>query len=388
MRRSAGQKKTVMKQRVHALWQCFWISGLSCLLTLAGLEITLRFFPVQSYIPYQPVNSDSPVARYRPHRSFDYSNHWNFQNIHYGRTNAQGFVSDFDYNADDSRPLIAVIGDSYIEARMLNFSRTLQEKIRSGLHGAVRVYAFAMNGAALSQYLAFAKLARDTYRPDALIVNIVSNDFDESFADIRSRNRFHYFISDARGDLRPQLIGSYQISRLQEIISQSALVRYAYFHLRITDAPQKIKRFLRSLPVTARFQNPAPPASQSAKKAADNHETSLQAAKTFLKLLPEYAGLPPGKIILILDGQRRSLYYGPHKQDSLFESMRRYMLKNAPAMGYEMIDMHPLFQRDFQTSQQRFEFAHDAHWNARAHDLAARAVLMSQTIKRCFLNIP
>jgi len=373
---------------MHVLWQCFWVSGLSCLLTLAGLEITLRFFPVTSYVPYQPVNSDSPVARYRPHRSFTYSNHWNFQDIHYGRTNAQGFVSDFDYDADDIRPLIAVIGDSYIEARMLNFSRTMQEKIRAGLRGAVRVYAFAMNGSALSQYLAFAKMARDTYRPDALIVNIVSNDFDESFAGIRSRNRFHYFTNDARGNLRPQLIGFYQISRLQEIISQSALVRYAYFHLRITDAPQKIKRLLRSLPIAAQFQNPAPSPSQSTKKTTDNPETSLRAAKTFLKLLPEYAGLPPAKIILILDGQRRSLYYGPHKKDSLFESMRRYLLKNAPAMGYEMIDMHPLFQIDFQTNGQRFEFTRDAHWNARAHELAGRAVLMSQTIKRCFLNIP
>ncbi len=79
------------------------------------------------------------MARYQPYRPFVYSNHWNFQDINCGRTNAQGFVSDFDYNAGDGSPLITVISDSYKEARMVQFSQTMQEVIRSGLHGTVRV---------------------------------------------------------------------------------------------------------------------------------------------------------------------------------------------------------------------------------------------------------
>jgi hypothetical protein len=241
-----------------------------------------------------------------------------------------------------------------------------------------------MNGSALSQYLAFAQLAQKKYRPDVLAVNIVSNDFDESFAGPHSRTRFHYFTPDARGNLRPGLIGAYRVSWLREITSHSALVRYVYFHLRITDTPRKVKRMIRSLPGAARPGNtpPLPPAPK--KIPADRSGPALRAAETFLQLLPEYAGLPCDKIILILDGQRRSLYEGPHKQDVLFETMRRYILKNAPALGYEVIDMHPVFQLDFQKHGQRFDFMHDAHWNERAHGLAAREVLMSETIKRNF----
>ena len=370
------------KHGMRTLWLRLAATGLACLLTLAGLEIILRFLPVQSYVPYQPVNNDNPVARYRPGHPFVYSNHWNFQDINHGRTNAQGFVSDFDYDADGSRPLIAVVGDSYIEARMVQFSQTMQETIRAGLHGAVRVYAFAMNGAALSQYLAFAKEARDTCRPDVLVVNIVSNDFDESFSGVNAIPRFHYFTEDANGNLYPHLQGSYRPAWLREMLSHSALVRYAYFHVRITDVPRKIRRITRSLPGVSSFKSPPPPAPASADRFAERLSISQRAADAFLNLLPAYAGLPPASIVLVLDGQRLSLYRGRHKQDAFFESMRRYIVERAAPLGYEIIDMHPVFERDFTIHGQRFEFTHDAHWNARAHGLAGRAVVASQTIIR------
>jgi hypothetical protein len=78
----------------------------------------------------------------------------------------------------------------------------------------------------------------------------------------------------------------------------------------------------------------------------------------------------PGNIVLILDGQRQCLYRGPLKKDACFESLRSYVLKRVGLMGYEVIDMHPVFERDFQAHGQRFEFTHDAHWNARTHGLA------------------
>jgi hypothetical protein len=374
------------KHGMRALWLRLVATGLSCLLTLAGLEIILHFLPVQSYVPYQPVNDDNPVARYRPCHPFVYSNHWNFQDINYGRTNAQGFVSDFDYAADDSRPLIAVIGDSYIEARMIRFSQTMQETIRAGLQGASRVYAFAMNGAALSQYLAFAQEARDSCRPDVLVVNIVSNDFDESFPALHSISRFHYFTEDANGNLYPHVQGSYRPAWLREMLSHSALLRYAYFHMRIADVPRKIRRITRSLRGVFHVKSPPPPAPAAGNDFAERLLISQRAADAFLNLLPAYAGLPPGSIVLVLDGQRLSLYRGLHKKDACFESMRRYVLERAGRMGYEVIDMHPIFERDFTIHGQPFEFTHDAHWNARAHGLAGRAVLTSQTILRHVKN--
>ncbi len=372
------------KHYMHAFWLRLGVASLFFLLTLAGLEVALHFFPVQSHVPHQPVNTNSPIARYQPYRPFVYSSHWNFQDINSGRTNAQGFVSDFDFVADNNLPLIAVIGDSYIEARMVPFSQTMQETIRASLPGPGRVYAFAMNGAALSQYLAFAKMARDTYQPDMMIVNIVSNDFDESFSAFHTISRFHYFMEDTHGNLQPHLLGSYRPSRLREILAHSALVRYAYFHLRVTDIPRKIRRLTRSLTGMSRSKSLTPSTTSSEKKCQGNLEFSHRAVDAFLRLLPEYSGLPPESIVLVLDGQRLSLYRGPHKQDACFEHMRRYVCERAELMGYEAIDMHPVFENDFQARGQRFEFTHDAHWNARAHGLAGSAVLKSKTVTRHF----
>lgn len=355
---------------------------LPCLLTIAFLEILLHCLPVQSYVPYLPVNPQSPVARYYSNYPFVYSQHWDLQNVTSGRTNAQGFVCDNDYDARDRRPLVAVIGDSYIEARMVAFPQTLQGQLRAGLSGEARVYAFAMNGAPLSQYLAFAKMARDTYSPDVLVVTIVSNDFDESFAEIHANPRFHYFADDADGNLIPRLTGDYRVSRLREMLSRSALVRYAYFHLRVTDAPRAIRRMLRTLPWIPRVTTRAGYAGTSADTVRHRRVLSERAAEAFLNLLPGYSGLPPGCIVLVLDGHRQSLYRTSDREDADFEHMRRYVFDRARRQGYEVIDLHPVFERDFQMHGQRFDFPHDAHWNARAHGLAAREVLLSSTVAR------
>lgn len=59
-----------------------------------------------------------------------------------------------------------------------------------------RVYSFASSGSPLSQYLAYAELARDRFRPDALVVVVVGNDFDESLLEYNSAPGFHYLKRD------------------------------------------------------------------------------------------------------------------------------------------------------------------------------------------------
>ncbi len=145
-----------------------------------------------------------------------------------------------------------------------------------------------MNGSPLSQYLAFAKTARDTYRPDLLVVNIVSNDFSESFSAFHTIKRFHCFTEDTHENLYPRLQEAYRPFWFREMVSYSALVRYAYFHLRITDVPRKIRRIIRSLPGIARLSHSA---TSATKKCGGRLALSKHAADAFLGLLPEYAGL-------------------------------------------------------------------------------------------------
>src|SRR5215510_6185490 len=88
------------------------LSILSC---LALAEIALRFLPVATGMWSMPVDAAQPVFRFTPDREFLFSRDWNFSIVNRGRINNDGFVNDNDYRIDDPRPLLAVIGDSYVE---------------------------------------------------------------------------------------------------------------------------------------------------------------------------------------------------------------------------------------------------------------------------------
>jgi hypothetical protein len=70
-------------------------------------------------------------------------------------------VNDQNYDPSTDTPLMAVIGDSYVEALMVPYEQTIQGRLSQRVPSHNRVYSFAASGAALSQYLAYAMYAKD-----------------------------------------------------------------------------------------------------------------------------------------------------------------------------------------------------------------------------------
>src|SRR5690606_28812953 len=61
----------------------------------------------------------------------------------------------------------------------------------------------------------------------------------------------------------------------------------------------------------------------------------------FLRLVPEYAGLPPVKISFIVDAPRQQLYnIGSLDEldDSFFTDIRGYFIDQADAQGFHVLD--------------------------------------------------
>src|SRR5262245_62679314 len=123
---------------------------LACLLVA---EIALRFLPVATGFWAEPVNATQPVFRFSPNREFLFSRDWNFSLVNRGRVNNDGFINDEDYVESDPRPLLAVIGDSYVEAAMVPNEQTFYRRLANTLKGRGRVYSVGASGAPLSQYL-------------------------------------------------------------------------------------------------------------------------------------------------------------------------------------------------------------------------------------------
>src|SRR2546430_6699340 len=164
---------------------------LNLLLSLASIvfgllvpEVALRFLPVSSGLRSMPVTAANPVLHFTPDRPFTNSLGWNMHNVVHGRVNNAGFVNDQDY-VRDGLPLIAVIGDSFIEAQMVPYAESLQGRLAAALKDRFRVYSFAGSGAPLSQYLIWARHAVREFGARAVVINVVGNDFDESLSAYR-----------------------------------------------------------------------------------------------------------------------------------------------------------------------------------------------------------
>ena len=140
----------------------------SMVLWFALAEGICRLLPVHSGFEVQPVNADNPIIRFRPNRDYLFSHGAFLTNVNRGHVNNDGFINDQDYQPGDARPLLAVIGDSYIEAGMVRYPLTLQGRLAAQQNGERRVYSFGASGCSLLDYLYYAIYARQRFGADAV----------------------------------------------------------------------------------------------------------------------------------------------------------------------------------------------------------------------------
>ena len=104
--------------------------------------------------------------------------------------NNDGWVNNRDYRVSEYRPLVAVIGDSFIEAQMLPYAQTFHGLLAKLFGGKPRFYSFAASGAPLSQFLVWARYAVRKFKARALVINVVGSDFDQSRIESKSSPAF------------------------------------------------------------------------------------------------------------------------------------------------------------------------------------------------------
>lgn len=347
----------------------FIATAIGLIVALVLAEIVFRFLPVNTGLRVQPVNAANPVQRFQPDSDYVFSRGGNFSIVNRGHVNNDGFVSDWDYDPNGSGPLLGIIGDSFVEALMVPFPDTLTGRLGDALRGRMRVYSFAASGSPLSQYLVYAGYARDTYHPDLLAVVVIGNDYDESMIEYKSAPAFHYFKAGSDGQLELTRV-DYEPTFLRRLLRNSSLLRYL-----ITNA--HVDQLLSGV-VPWSITDPEFTPRGRSDPASAHVVTSRRAVDEFLKRLPEAAGLPADRIMLIIDGIRPELYRSERlaeAEGSYLDLMRDYLIEEAGKAGFAVRDMQPVFIAHHAREGKPFEFATDGHWNALGHELAARAVL-------------
>ncbi len=377
MRAGTGIKAHKTKMLVLAV--ASMVVGVGLFLGFA--EVALRLLPVASGLRGVAVTPADPVFRLTPNRDFVYSLGWDMAMANRGRINNAGFANDQTY-VKDGLPLLAVIGDSYIEALMVPYAQTVHGRLAAALAGKARVYSFAASGAPLSQYAVWARYAVREFGAAALLINVVGNDFDESLMEYRVSQGFWLYAKQPGGTLKLELV-EYRPSFARALAQHSALIRYLAYNIRAQEALQSLGGL--GAQVSTWFSGkPAPApvyAGNTLAEASDARvNASLMAIDAFLNDLPTMTGLPAGRIAFALDGFRYP-EAAAGGAGTYFDRMRREFAARAAAKGYEVLDLDPPFNERYRRTGERFEFLHDGHWNASGHGVAADAMLKSRLVQ-------
>lgn len=344
--------------RLVGLRIAFVLLGL--LVPVLGLELLLRCLPVSDATVPMLVNVESPTARHRPNRDVLWSRGWNFELVTRKHFNNYGQTSDLDYDPADRRPLAVLIGDSFVEALQVSNADSMTGLLQASLAPDARLYAFGMMGDALSTYLERAIWLDNLFRPDTAIFVLIANDFDESDFRYRSAPGKSYFVPPEMTLHRVDYTGP---SVAVNVYRRSALARY----------------LLKTVGIQAAFERRAMRQRVGDTLDPQRIADSEQVVDAFFDQLEQRTRFGPGHALFVLDAPPELIYGQPTATaGGYFVHMRDYFMKRCRELGFDYVDMAPVFSGDYSTHGEKFSFRLDAHWNELGHFLAAKAILASK----------
>lgn len=275
--------------------------------------------------------------------------------------NNAGWNSEVDYDDPPvrTRPLVAIIGDSFVEAFQVDVDRSFPAVLRRLAGDKYEVYSFGLSGTPLSHYRQVALYVDRRYHPDVLVFNVVHNDFDESVKDLVDLPLVHQIRRHGVGFEEVPAI-PYTASPFRRLVLRSAFFRYLWWNLNLSVSVQ-----LRGAH-TGNFD-----ANVDVDKTARERPMIVQATHYLVQKIREEH---PGKSILyVMDAPRRDVYQQRLGQSevlwlnaTLAEACARYQ------SAY--LDLTAVFSEAYRKQHTRFETQYDSHWNELGHRVVAEAL--------------
>lgn len=323
------------------------------------LEIIFRILPTSDSLQLKAVNTENKILRLKENRDVTKQIGFNFQHTNVKHINNYGFATDRDFTKKElqNKPIIAVIGDSYVEAFHVKNQDTFHAILDSELQ-QYDVYPIGISGSPLSQYIAFARFAESEFAPNLYLMLIIENDFDESFYDVKKAPGFHYFNTNGGLDLI-----EYQPSLVKRIARESAFLRYLHLDLKLS---AQFSRMLTKNNISNDF-------------SADEDNNFLRKGYMAIdKFLVEISKLTEkANVVLLLDGDRNAIYNGMGKRDMskavniLFDKL---MERAKPMHKVDILDLHDYFHSNWSIHKKMFNYDYDFHWNEHGHAVVAQAL--------------
>ena len=318
-------------------------------------EIILRFLPVSDALETQPVNKNNPIIHYIPNKNYLISIGPLFELKVSKKTNNYGYFDDYDLEKSNSfNERVIIIGDSFVEAVQVKNEDTFQGILVKKYNGKYSFNAIGARGASLSQYLKFAKFAKDKIDPSVYIFSIVPNDYDNSHIRYRTLQGFHYFDENfdlVRIDHAPSI--------LKKILREIALARYLIRNLRIHGLIAKFKEGFSQNKDNINVIN----------KSEERISLSYKVIDKFLNEVKLIAKEKP--VIFIVEPNREKIYSGNVWWTEYHYLMNKYFIEKSKLMGFNTIDLNDAFKQDYKQNKIIHNSKVDSHWNELGHMIVA-----------------
>lgn len=320
------------------------------LLMAVVLEVVLQCLPVSSGLRLEQSGASMPLSRYLPRQDYVYSYGWALSNARRSVTNGQGFANSADFKPDAA---VLVLGDSFVESLMLDYPDTLQGALDRMLGGAV--YSAASSGNGLADTLELLRYYAPRLHPRNVVVLIDSGNLNNLLLPApRSHNQF---VASPDGVRTVHV--DYVESKFKRWLAHSALVRYAYYNLKL---PDWISSVLRAASM--------PGAAYATPTARD------QILDYYFSQIKAVQGVADMRIVFVIDGERNTLYEPKKGKSTWHGDDRQVFMAQVRRNGHSVVDMQPVFEEHWRQRGERLDFLPmDGHWNKVAHGLAALQVM-------------
>lgn len=337
------------------------ISAAAVVATLLAAELLLRLLPV-STATRAGYYVDRDVLTYPPRHEWTASTGWDLRNVQHLHANNFGFASRVDFESDAKA--IALIGDSYVEASMLDEDVRPAVQLQAELGGARKVYALGSPGTALLDYAQRIRFASQNLGTVDFVIWLEPGDARQALC---GSGNVHSRCLDPR-TLEPRVERWSDPSWLKRVARHSALAQYLFGQLKLDLRRVAAGMFRRNVPA-----EPAPRAAGDAQAggpvvAREAGPRSRQVVDAVLEeFFQQVQPYRRGRMIFLVDGYRAA----PPARLSELDLERQYLIESLAARGVEVVDMQPAFVADASRSGLSLEVGpYDRHLNQRGVRLA------------------
>lgn len=280
--------------------------------------------------------------------------------------NKNGFNYPIDFetlSGRDSIPLIAIIGDSYIEAFQVHSDKSYPFLLRNKMYPDFEVYGLGISGAPISHYFHLNKYVNIHFDPEIVVFQLIHNDFVQSFKH-KSHNSIWWQIEKDDTSytfVPPSLLDFVPTTSLfKKIFYKSATFRYLHRNLFVFER------------LRGNYKGYEDKIEANTKIIDIKRQTEIRDGIDFIfsKIKQENKDK---KVIFIIDAPRNNIY-----QDSLEMSKVKWMHEMVKALSlkynFGYIDLTESMKQDYTKFGKRFNSNIDGHWNEYGHNFVANVL--------------